>query len=202
MADNFTAGWASQAQQNDYNRLGEDFLKSLEAGKNVVLDTEFERYLPLFKKASLEAMDETSRNKLAYEYNYRFSPYDPITVISSELDPNGVVFRGFQYSPDDVRVGDGKRHKVVAVYPARFRRLESINAIGEESADIIGLMGAAALTNNGATDPRVDAAYSKVMDAFNRANPDTVETPKQETPKPSTTSLDSDPDEFDAIWDD
>ena len=170
-----SAEWGSPGWQEEYNKFGEEFLKSLEFGKNVLLEAEFVKYLPLFKKAELEALSPEARSHLAAEYNYKFSPYDPITVLSDELDPeNGVVFHGFRYSENDIRVGDGKKHKVVAVYPARFRRLNSINALGKESVEIIGLMGAAAMSQNAAMDPRIGEAYRKVEDAFHRVNPDTV----------------------------
>ena len=127
-----SGGWGSQDWQQSFNQLGEQFLKSLEAGKNVLLESEWSKYLPLFKKDALADMSKEAASKLAAEYNYKFSPYEPITVISQELDPDGVEFLGFRYNDDDIRVGDGKKHKVVAVYPARFRKLKTINELGPD----------------------------------------------------------------------
>jgi hypothetical protein len=207
--------WGSPDQQQMYNEIGEAFLESLGSGKNVVLESEFEKYLPLFKKSLLDEMTPEAKTRLSAEYNIKFSPYEPITVISQELDPNGVLFKGFHYSEDDVRVGDGKHHKVVAVYPARFRKLQSINAIGEEAEEIIGLMGAAAISPSGGLDPRTSEAFKRVNAAIHKANPSVVTKddirnneieaklmglPTQSTNQPAQTSSDSDPEEFDADW--
>ena len=209
-----SGGWGSQDWQQSFNQLGEQFLKSLEAGKNVLLESEWSKYLPLFKKDALADMSKEAATKLAAEYNYKFSPYEPITVISQELDPDGVEFIGFRYNDDDIRVGDGKKHKVVAVYPARFRKLKTINELGpERSFEVIGLLSAAAMSKNG-LDPRMDKAYKQVSDAMDEVNPNIVteEDIKNneieaklmgiplDKPEEPQASKDDDPVDFDADW--
>ena len=210
-----SGGWGSQEWQDSFNQLSEQFLNSIEAGKNVILESEWAKYLPLFQKSALSELSNEAATKLAAEYNYKFSPYEPITVISQELDPNGVVYTGFRYNESDIRVGDGQKHKVVAIYPARFRKLKTINALGpERSHEVIGLLSAAAMSQNG-LDPRMDRAYKQVSDALDEVNPNVVTAediknneieaklmgvPLDNTGDKQETPADADPEEFDADW--
>ena len=59
--------WGSPDQQQMYNEMGEAFLESLSSGKNVVLESEFEKYLPLFKKSLLDEMTHEAKTRLSAE---------------------------------------------------------------------------------------------------------------------------------------
>lgn len=130
-------------------RQCKEFLAIKVPASNIVFVEEFAPYMPLFNKALSEQTDPVVMDKIAKDYNSRFSLQHPIQILSQEIDPKGV------YHP-----GTRKYHKLNRTIPAMFRRVSTLNDLGKKVPTLINALWNATNHSSGPADTR-KAQYSQ-----------------------------------------
>lgn len=103
-----------------------EFLKVHIMKKNVILERDFIKFMPLFNREQLKKLNGDDKTRLAKEFSITFSQRDPVYVITPELDPeNGVVY-----------YEDGQKHKVRHVIHPGLRELATLNVLGKDAGTL------------------------------------------------------------------
>ena len=109
--------------------LGRGFIQSAVPSANVVLDSEFAKYAPLFQSEVLKTMDSDKAKALYEEYKGRFSLQHPVKVVTRQVPgPNDV---GAYYAPLNQNL------RVVRVLPPVYRQMRTLNEAGPEACRLI-----------------------------------------------------------------
>ena len=109
--------------------LGRGFIGSAVPSANVVLDSEFAKYAPLFQSEVLKSMDPNKASALYNEYKGRFSLQHPVKVVTRKVPgPNDV---GAYYAPLNQNL------KVVRVLPPVYRQMRTLNEAGPGACQLI-----------------------------------------------------------------
>lgn len=99
--------------------------------QNIVLESEFGKFMPLFNNKLREQVESDDLNKLCQEYFRTFSMQHPIQILSNGTDPSG---RGPVYP------GDNRSHHLVQTIPAIHRRVNTLNELGEKVPTLINAL--------------------------------------------------------------
>ena len=140
-----------------------EFLKAKIPPSNIVPESEFAEFIPLFNEESIKELGKDGIDKLAKKYRGRFSLQHPIHIISAEQadDTEGDVIK----SPHD-----NKFHRIVITLPPMFRSLRTLNDLGERVPSLIdALMNTVARKDtymNSTND-----YYRGIAEAMSMANP-------------------------------
>jgi len=132
--------------------------------RNVVTNSEFAKFMPLFNKEAISRLSDSEKTDLAYEYNQRFNPMEPVRVIDpTKMDPNGAFW-----------LQDRQRHLVVFTLPPSRPKLLTVNELGPEAAQYAAEMMASASKTAGPFDDR-SKEYSKALAGLiDRANKESI----------------------------
>ena len=107
--------------------------------------------MPLFNKSLYESTDASEVDALAREYNSRFSMQHPIQVLTRTPDPQGVLHPGSR-----------KRYRIDRVIPAMFRRVSTLNDLGQKVPSLINAFFNATSTATGPFDKR-NVTYAQAI---------------------------------------
>lgn len=147
--------------------LGKQFLNSLN-NKNVIPQTEFEEYLPLFNKSLLDQMDDSDKAKLAFRWSQRINIQQSVKVIDTTTpDENGILYRG-------------RRFKLVLTLPAWTNRYESVNAQGDDAVAIAAECLANSRSTNNPFDTRQAQYSSKLVALLRKGNAESLKRQNEE----------------------
>lgn len=154
-------GSSEMSSRRDLNELCKSFMASDAPDQNIILESEFNKYMPLFNKEQMEKMSQDQRIALNKEYSSRFSLRHPIYVLSMEIDQE----QG-KYCPSDQQ-----KHKVAAVLPPVFRQLNTLNVLGPDAVDLVTAFFNSSKDENNPVDNRADKYAFLLAYAMALANP-------------------------------
>lgn len=123
-------GRAHPEQFEHLKELCSGFLKSQIPESNIILESDFSRYIPLFNKEQSNALGEDAITELATEYRGRFSLQHAVKIISAEIVDQPTSDSAY-YAPDK------KYHRIVLVLPPMFRSLKTLNELGPKVPALI-----------------------------------------------------------------
>lgn len=126
---------------------------------NVVFVDQFAKYMPLFNKNLYEQADTESITELYKEYYGRFSMQHPIQILSRERDDNGVMH-------PEIR----ERFRLERTIPATFRRVSSLNDLGEKVPALINAFFNATTQPSGPFDKRKEDYAHAIAQAIDMAD--------------------------------
>lgn len=145
-------------------RLARQFLEDNEVLRNTVTQEEFSRFMPLFNKSLFDSLDAEAKSNLAYDFNQRFNPMEPISIIDpNKLDPNGAIWSV-----------DKEKHLVIFKLPASRPKLKTVNDLGEQAVQVASEMMAAAAKSAGPFDDRAKKYSKALADLIDKANEDSL----------------------------
>lgn len=124
------SGKAHPEQLEYLKELCSNYLKSQIPEGNIVLESDFSRYIPLFNKEQNDALGKEAVTELATEYRGRFSLQHAIKIISAEVVDQPSEDAAF-YAQDK------KYHRVVLELPPMFRPLKTLNELGPRVPTLI-----------------------------------------------------------------
>ena len=132
--------------------------------RNTVTQGEFARYMPLFNKEMLSKLSDAEKTELAYNYNQRFNPMEPVRVIDqNKLDPNGAFW-----------LEDRQRHLVIFTLPPSRPKLRTVNELGPEAAQAAAELMASAARTAGPFDDRSKKYSAQLAALIDKANSESM----------------------------
>ena len=126
---------------------------------NVIFVDEFDKFMPLFNKERHDEAGEAKTSELFIEYNGRFSPQHPIYILERTPDPNGVMYPSLR-----------TRYKLARKIPPRFRRLSTLNELGEKVPTLINAFFNATTNPSGPGDHRKEQYAKAIASALVKAD--------------------------------
>lgn len=128
--------------------------------RNTVTQGEFAKYMPLFNRSMLSNLSDAEQKELAYNYNQRFNPFEPVRVIDqTKLDPNGAFW-----------LEDRQRHLVIFTLPPARPKIKTVNELGPEAAKAAAEMMASAARTAGPFDTRSKEYSAQLAELIDKAN--------------------------------
>ncbi len=156
---------APRGLDEDLTRQCREFMSVAVPESNIVFVDEFDKYMPLFNKERNKEAGEAETSRLYLEYSGRFSPQHPILILERIQDDNGVLYPSLM-----------TRYKLVRKVPPRFRRVSTLNELGEKVPALINAFFNATAHPGGPGDHRKEqyarAIASALVDADKKTGGD------------------------------
>lgn len=152
------------ASLNDHDTLQDacaQFLNTILPGKNVINEVTAKKFLPLFNREMFSKLSKDEATALAEEYQYRFSMYHPIKIISSGEYDNSPA--GVFYPVDE------KHHKLIAELPPVFRSVTEVGQLGGNASDLM-VMFMNTTRNATPVNDRTNIVKDAIIEAIRRVN--------------------------------
>ena len=127
--------------------------------QNIIFVDDFDKYMPLFNKERREEAGEAKASELFIEFNGRFSPQHPIYILERTPDPNGVMYPSLR-----------TKYKLAKKVPPRFRRLSTLNELGEKVPTLINAFFNATTNPSGPGDHRKEQYAQAIASALVKAD--------------------------------
>ena len=131
-----------------------EFLKADIPEDNIIPESEFSKFLPLFNNQLFSKLSDDKVHELCDEYNNRFSTRHPIKIIASREAT----------ADDETIVKDRQRYVVVATIPPLFRSIRTLNEVGAKLPNLI-----VALYNASQRNTPVDNSMQKFSSYIGQA---------------------------------
>lgn len=126
---------------------------------NILFVEDFDKYMVLFNKERFNDATPEERDIIGREYHSVFSMQHPIKLLSHEHDPNGVMHPIAR-----------EKFKVVSTIPATFRRVSTLNDLGEKVPTLMNAFMNANSSSAGPFDPRKGQYAKAIAEAINTAD--------------------------------
>ena len=126
---------------------------------NIVFVDQFAKYMPLFNKNLHDQADTEEITELYKEYYGRFSMQHPIQILSRERDDHGVMH-------PEIR----ERFRLERTIPATFRRVSSLNDLGETVPALVNAFFNATTQPSGPFDKRKEDYAHAIAQAIGMAD--------------------------------
>lgn len=126
---------------------------------NIVFVDQFAKYMPLFNKNLHDQADTEEITELYKEYYGRFSMQHPIQILSRERDDHGVMH-------PEIR----ERFRLERTIPATFRRVSSLNDLGEKVPALVNAFFNATTQPSGPFDKRKEDYAHAIAQAIGMAD--------------------------------
>ena len=127
--------------------------------QNIIFEEDFDRFMPLFNKERNSEAGKTRLSELFIEFNGRFSPQHPIYILSRTTDENGIMYPSLR-----------TKYKLAKKIPPRFRRVSTLNELGEKVPALINAFFNATTNPSGPGDHRKEQYAKAIASALVKAD--------------------------------
>ena len=135
------------------------FVKRAIPESNIVLEQDFDKFMPLFNAKLKERLSEDEWVELSAEYSSRFSLQHCIQVLSNTLDEKGVLY------PKDHR-----HHRLVRTIPPFFNRVKTLNEFSDKAPVLISKLFNAVSTSAGNPLDHRESKYAATIGKIIQVN--------------------------------